>query len=44
MSSFSPYSFNNFSLTNFSVSRNHVTTIVSHMEVLLFFARDPRSS
>ena len=47
MSSFFPYSFNNFlkmnshSLTNFTVSRNHVTTIVSHIELLLFFARDP---
>ena len=35
---------NSHSLTNFTVSRNHVTTIVSHIEVLLFFARDPRSS
>ena len=31
---------NSHSLTNFAVNRNHVNTIVSHIEVLLFFARD----
>ena len=31
---------NSHSLTNFAVNRNHVTTIVSQIEVLLSFARD----
>ena len=31
---------NSHSLTNFTVSRNHVTTTVSHREVLLFCTRD----
>ena len=35
---------NSHSLTNFTVNRNHVTTIVSQIEVLLFLARDLGSS
>ena len=35
---------NSHSMTNFVLSRNHVTTITFHIEVLLFFASDPRNS
>ena len=45
MSSFFPYSFNNFlkmnshSLTNFTVSRNHVTSLVPHRSLVVLCTR-----
>ena len=50
MKSFFPCQFTNFSkknshsLTNFTVNRNHVTTVVSKVEILSSFVRDFRSS